>query len=177
MTDEYTELFRAGSWHDLVFKGDEENKFWSIKIIKNTHVRKWGPSGTKGKELLTEFNTADEARENAEKLYISKTKSGYMVAKPTLNYETDLCHFVSREDLEEFIYDVYGQSLSIREDMLDDGVPLFRFKPTGQISKQEEDDILDWVMTGEKVYLLTHTLLDDCVRQRLIPAGTYIVEV
>jgi predicted DNA-binding WGR domain protein len=173
--EEYTELFRAGVWHELVFKNDETDKFWSIKIVKNTHIRHWGASGTEGKQKITEFDSPEEARENAEKLYLSKTKSGYVVAKPTLTYETDLCHFVSAVELERFIEQVYGTRFDFHEDV-DSRETTYRYRPTGELSQQEEEEIIQWIRTGENEGYMTHALLDDCVRQRLIPAGTYLIE-
>jgi predicted DNA-binding WGR domain protein len=174
--EEYTELFRAGVWHELVFKSDEADKFWSIKIVKTTHVRRWGASGTEGREMITEFDSVDEARENAEKLYLSKTKGGYVVAKPTLAYDTDLCHFVEHDELERFIEQVYGTEFNFRQDV-DSREMTFRYRPSGELSDDEEEDIIQWVRTGVNEGYMTHSLLDDCVRQRLIPAGTYVIEV
>jgi len=175
--DEYTELFRAGVWHELVFKNDDADKFWSIKIVKNTHVRRWGPTGTDGKEKVTEFDTVTEARENAEKLYVSKTKGGYVVAKPTLECETDLCHFVQDSELERFIFQVYGVEFNFLDDVFDSTDSSYRYRPTGDLSEYEEQRIIEWIRTEEPKGYMTHSLLDDCVRQRLIPAGTYLIEV
>jgi predicted DNA-binding WGR domain protein len=155
------ELFRAGSWHELLFEDGTSAKFWSIKIHKDTHIRKW----------------VDEARVDAERLYDSKVKSGYKVKRPQLVRKTELIHIVDYGELERFFESVYKMSFEFVADQecLNDST--HRFCPTGELSKYDKGSIEEWIKSeGLKCYM-TPSLLDDCVRQKLIPAGTYLVEV
>lgn len=178
-----SELFRAGVWHDLICENEESSKFWSIKIIKNTHVRKWGALGTMGEEKVTHFDTAEQARTDAEKLYISKTRKGYVVRKPQFAVQTELVHWIeSVAEFNNFIYKVYG----VPFDVIDNeqariadyciGPHTLTFAPDGTVTAIGIDTIERWI-GGEPLLYITHLLLDDCVRQRLIPAGVYCLEV
>lgn len=178
-------LFRAGVWHDLIYKDEESAKFWSIKIVRNTHIRKWGALGTMGDEKETVFKNPEEARRDAEKLYISKTKKGYKVLKPQLEVTTHLVHNIKDiAELNNFIFRVYGVPFDVIKDQLPDlneGAvdycgQTFTWAPDGMLTEYDIERIEDWI-NGDDVYYMTHRLLDDCVRQRLIPAGVYSLEV
>lgn len=172
------ELFRAGCWHDLIFEDEESSKFWSIKIHKNTHIRRWGPIGAVGKELITEFCDAEEARKDARRLHLAKTKGGYRVRKPQLRCETELTHFVLHKTLNAFINRVYqvGHFKFIEDHYgVHDG-DLVRFNIDGQVTKDSQTTLTKWI-AGHPVFYITDILLNDCARQRLIPRGTYVIEV
>lgn len=178
-----TELFRAGVWHDLICENEESSKFWSIKIVKNTHIRKWGALGTMGQEKVTHFDDADQARADAERMYIAKTRGGYVVRKPQFSVKTELVHWVeSVAEFNTFIYKVYGVPFDIWTDQcMDEYGPSYlthtlRFAPDGALTQDDIEKIEQWV-DGEPNYYMTHRLLDDCVRQRLIPAGVYCLEL
>ena len=168
------ELFRAGIWHELIYDDGETQKFWSIKIVNNTHIRKWGVIGTEGKELITECTNSDEARDEAERLYLSKTRKGYKVAQPQLTIDnTDVTHFIRADKLGEFFFEVYGWPFDFYKDM---GVGRYTehvFRPDPE--NYYIDDVDDFIFTGD-VGGITESLLADCVRQRLIPPGVYVVE-
>lgn len=174
------ELFRAGCWHELIYQDEESNKFWSIKVHKSTHIRKWGAIGTEGKSTVTSFEGAEEARKDAERLFLAKTKGGYKIKKPHLERETELIHFVERQELERFFESVYGRPFDFCIDQECTAVkPLdetYTFYVSDIVSDNEKDDINLWV--NDKYYYgyLTGTLLNDCCRQKLIPDGKYIVE-
>lgn len=170
------ELFRAGCWHDLIFEDGDSSKFWSIKIHKNTHIRKWGPIGQDGRELVTEFSDAEEARSDAERLFKSKTKAGYRIRKPQLKVTTELVHFVDYGEFERFITSVYNVSFEFVFDQECGNDSTHRFCVTGNICDYDKQQIKRFVDSGDGLYMAS-VLLEDCVRQRLIPAGTYVIEV
>lgn len=173
------DLFRAGVWHDLIYDDEDTSKFWSIKILKNTHIRKWGALGTMGQEKVTHFNSSDEARDDAEQMYIAKTRKGYKVCKPKLPVSTELVHTInSIADLNNFFFKVYGVPFNMREDWAGVSNQTLMFTPDGTLDKNDVQAIDDWVDSlGTYPPFMTHRLLDDCVRQRLIPAGTYLIDV
>lgn len=172
------ELFRAGCWHDLVFESEEVNKFWSIKIHKNTHIRKWGVTGTTGKELVTEFSEAEEARFDAKRLYESKIKGGYRVAKPELKKTTELTHFVEYDELERFFNQVYQKdNFEFVADQEASNDSSHRFHVTGEMSDWDREQVQRYIEEDDLGLYMTQYLLDDCARQKLIPAGIYVVEV
>tara|TARA_Y100000593_G_C4194654_1_gene278706 strand:- start:219 stop:800 length:582 start_codon:yes stop_codon:yes gene_type:complete len=178
-----SELFRAGVWHELLCKDEETNtdKFWSIKIVKNTHIRRNGRAGTEGRETLKAFGTQDEARKDAERIYYSKLRNGYRVKKPQLQVDTELIHIVQHKELERFFMAVYKVFFDFRADQECPNVfQQYRFTPNGKFSSEDgvKEKINTWIqMEGENIFYMTHHLLDDCVRQRLIPSGTYLVEI
>ncbi len=173
------DLFRAGCWHDLDFDDGVTAKFWSIKIHKDTHIRKWGAAGTDGRGKTIQFDNAEAARKDARRLFNSKIKEGYKVSKPNLEVKTELAHFVDYGDFESFINRVYGiEDWSFVADQECGNDSSHRFCPDGELSEYDKGDIKDWVDSdGADGCYMAHRLLDDCVRQRLIPAGVYIVEV
>lgn len=172
------DLFRAGVWHDLVYEDEESSKFWSIKILKNTHIRKWGALGTMGDEKVTHFDNAEAAREDAERMYIAKTRKGYKVCKPKLPVATELVHTIeSIASLNNFIYKVYGVPFDILKDQMVNTSQTLMFAPDGRLEDWDVELIEEWIESfGKKPIFMMHRLLDDCVRQRLIPAGTYLIE-
>jgi len=173
------ELFRAGTWHELTHQDDQCSKFWSIKIVKDTHIRRWGALGTLGNEKTTTFDNVEDARKDAERLYLSKTRSGYRVTKPQLSVKTELVHTIdSIYTLNNFFYRVYGISFCFVSDQEAISGHSFKFTPDGNLDEYDTEKIKRWIDSdGENGMYMTHTLLDDCVRQRLIPAGVYLVEV
>lgn len=170
---EYHELFRAGIWHELIKADGTSNKFWSIKVVKNTHIRRWGPVGTEGKELTTEFDTPEEARKDAESLYLSKTMSGYEVAKPTLTYEAKFCYFVEQEQFEAFISKVYSKEYFFEPEDPDSN---HIFICDGRLGWYDKQVIEDFIKNDIREFGLTYALIEDCIRQKLIPAGVYIIQ-
>ena len=74
-----SEEFRAGCWYELTFEDGTSAKFWSIKICKHTHHRKWGVIGSLGKMQITAFANAEEARVDAKRLWQSKVISGWEI--------------------------------------------------------------------------------------------------
>ena len=172
------ELFRAGSWHELLFEDGTSAKFWSIKIHKNTHIRKWGAKGTEGRQKVTIFSEAEEARFDAERLYKSKISSGgYRVKRPRLDRKTELIHTVDYGELERFFESVYKIEFEFVADQECGNDSTHRFRPTGEMCSYDKEHIKEWIDSGGINCYMTPSLLDDCVRQKLIPAGTYLVEV
>ena len=172
------ELFRAGCWHELTYKDDTSDKWWSIKVHKATHQRKWGATGNEGRAKVTEFSHPEEARADAERLYKMQVKQGYGVKKPQLPRVTELIHCVDYGDLEKFFALVYQVPFEFVSDQECGNDSSHRFCPNGELCDYDKKDIKDWVDSeGMSGSYMTHRLLDDCVRMRLIPAGTYLIEV
>jgi predicted DNA-binding WGR domain protein len=173
------ELFRAGVWHDLICDDGTASKFWSVKIVKNTHIRKWGALGTMGNEKVTTFDSPEIARKDAENLYLSKTRGGYRVKKPQLSVTTELVHTVDGvATLNSFIFRAFGVPFDFCKDQEAQIGHSFKFTPDGKLSDFDIECIERWINSdGEDGVYMTHRLLDHCVRQRLIPAGVYLIEV
>jgi len=171
------ELFRAGCWHDLVFEDDSSSKFWSIKILKDSHIRKWGPTGQDGRELITAFADHEEARKDAERLFKAKLSSGYRVAKPSLQRVTELIHTVDHDELDRFFTQVYGVPFEFAFDQEASNYSSHRFVTSDELDEYTKKEIAKWIKSDGGRGYMTGALLDDCVRQKLIPDGTYIVEV
>lgn len=171
------ELFRAGCWHDLIYEDGTTSKFWSIKVHKDTHIRKWGAGGTDGRSKVTEFANAELARTDASKKFNSQIKQGYKAKKPHLKVETKLTHFVESSDLEDFFNSVYGvEGFNFVADQECGNDSSHSFNPDGYLDEYDQEDIENWISKGYGHYMSSR-LLNDCVRQRLIPAGVYIVGV
>ncbi len=172
------ELFRAGCWHELTYKDGTSDKWWSIKIHKTSHHRKWGAAGNTGREKITSFLTAEQARHDAERLYNMQIKQGYGVKKPYLLRTTELVHIVDYGNWEKFVTSVYQTPFEFVSDQECSNDSSHRFRPNGEMCDYDKQDIEDWIKSeGMSGSYMTHRLLDDCVRQRLIPAGIYLIEV
>jgi len=171
------ELFRAGCWHELVYEDGTVSKWWSIKVHKSTHIREWGALGSDGRSKVTEFANAELARTDASKKFNSQISQGYKAKKPHLNVETELVHSVDYVDLENFINSVYGlEDFSFVVDQECSNDSSHRFRPDGTLDDYDREQIKE-LLDGKYPAYMTDRLLNDCVRQRLIPAGVYIVEV
>ena len=171
-------LFRAGIWHELTYENKEENadKFWSIKVHKNTHIRHSGRTGATPRETITEFDTQEEAREDAERLFNAQINQGYRVSKPQLAMTTELVHTVSAAEFNRFVYQVYDIIFDFLSDQNEGlGVNGIRFYVDGQDIDREYMD--RWRNGEDMGGFMALLILDDCVRQRLIPAGDYLIEV
>lgn len=178
MSNSIDGLFRAGCWHELVYKNEEENadKFWSIKVLKCSHIRKSGRTGANPRETVVVFDTAEDARQDAKRLYDAQVRQGYKIKKPQLEVATELVHTVTYTELERFFLQVYGAKFNFVYDQECTRNSYRRFYADGQRSTNDHEDIANWV-NGEPKMWMAGLLLDDCVRQRLIPAGYYLVEV
>jgi uncharacterized protein (TIGR02996 family) len=53
------------------------NKFWEIALDGSKFTTTYGRIGTEGKTMLKEFDSADKARKEHDKLVAAKTKKGY----------------------------------------------------------------------------------------------------
>ncbi|MBQ8288578.1 MAG: WGR domain-containing protein [Clostridia bacterium] len=61
----------------LRYTDEKSDKFWRVEILGCALVTNWGKAGTNGKYALKEFDSEEECRKEAEKLFRSKLKKGY----------------------------------------------------------------------------------------------------
>ncbi len=61
----------------LEYSDEKSNKFWKIEVSGKSHTVTYGKIGSKGTSKTKEFETAEKALKDAEKLVKAKTKKGY----------------------------------------------------------------------------------------------------
>ena len=61
----------------LRYIDEKSDKFWRVETLDTALVTNWGKAGTNGKYALKEFDSEEECRKEAEKLFRSKLKKGY----------------------------------------------------------------------------------------------------
>ncbi len=61
----------------LEYKDEKSHKFWQIEVSKNTFTVTYGKVGTNGQSKTKEFDTAEKATSEAEKIIKQKLKKGY----------------------------------------------------------------------------------------------------
>lgn len=59
------------------YKDEKSNKFWEIKVEGESHTVRYGRIGSNGQTKTKEFDSAEDAEEDAAKLIKSKVKKGY----------------------------------------------------------------------------------------------------
>ena len=62
------------------FSEGASNKFWKIDLDGSSFTARWGKIGTQGQEKRQDFDSAEEAKAEYEKLIASKVKKGYRLA-------------------------------------------------------------------------------------------------
>ncbi len=72
----------------LEYKDEKSHKFWEVEVKDNTHTVTYGKVGSNGRSSTKTFDTAEIAKEDAEKLIKAKIKKGYVeIVYKTLNFE------------------------------------------------------------------------------------------
>lgn len=61
------------------FSEGSSNKFWEISLKGSSFITRYGKIGTDGQETLKEFDSADKAKKEYEKLVAEKEKKGYVL--------------------------------------------------------------------------------------------------
>lgn len=62
----------------LEYQDDKSNKFWEIEVTQNSYTLRYGKIGTDGQSKTKSFDSEEAALKDAEKLYNSKIKKGYV---------------------------------------------------------------------------------------------------
>ncbi|MGY0036138.1 WGR domain-containing protein [Pedobacter sp. NJ-S-72] len=62
----------------FINQDNASNKFWNITAENKTQTITFGKVGTKGRELIKEFDSETECKTETQKLIGQKTKSGYV---------------------------------------------------------------------------------------------------
>ncbi|MFO0668903.1 MAG: WGR domain-containing protein [Polyangiaceae bacterium] len=60
------------------FSEGTSNKFWEITLEGSSFTTRYGKIGTDGQVTLKEFDSADKAQKEYDKLVAEKTKKGYV---------------------------------------------------------------------------------------------------
>ena len=61
------------------FIAGKSSKFWEIEIKGNIFITRYGRIGTKGREIIKEWESLEIAQDEATKLRLSKEKKGYIL--------------------------------------------------------------------------------------------------
>jgi predicted DNA-binding WGR domain protein len=59
------------------FKDASTSKFWEINVVGSKITIRYGKTGTPGQTILKSLKSPTEAKEQAKKVIIEKTKKGY----------------------------------------------------------------------------------------------------
>jgi predicted DNA-binding WGR domain protein len=62
----------------LIYKDEKSDKFWTVQVSGKVLTVIFGKTGTAGRTNIKEFETAELARKEADKLIKEKVKKGYM---------------------------------------------------------------------------------------------------
>jgi len=68
----------GGGKRHFEFVEGSSKKFWEIWMDGTSFITKYGRIGTDGQETVKEFDTADKAKKEYDKLVAEKTKKGYV---------------------------------------------------------------------------------------------------
>jgi predicted DNA-binding WGR domain protein len=68
----------SGKSRHFEFVEGSSKKFWEIFLDGSSFTTKYGRIGTDGQETIKEFDTADKAKKEYEKLVSEKVKKGYV---------------------------------------------------------------------------------------------------
>jgi predicted DNA-binding WGR domain protein len=68
---------KSGKGRYFEFVEGTSSKFWEIQLDGTSFTTRYGKIGTPGQETLKEFDTADKAKKEYDKLVAEKTKKGY----------------------------------------------------------------------------------------------------
>ena len=69
---------KTGGGRYFEFIEGTSSKFWEIHLDGTSFTTRYGKIGTPGQETLKEYDTADKAKKEYEKLVTEKTKKGYV---------------------------------------------------------------------------------------------------
>jgi len=69
---------KSGGGRYFEFIEGTSSKFWEIHLDGSSFTTRYGKIGTPGQETLKEYDTADKAKKEYEKLVAEKTKKGYV---------------------------------------------------------------------------------------------------
>jgi predicted DNA-binding WGR domain protein len=61
----------------LFYQDEKSNKFWEIKVIGKCHEIRFGKTGSEGQKKVKEFDTAQIAFKEANRLVAEKKNKGY----------------------------------------------------------------------------------------------------
>ena len=61
----------------LEYQDEKSHKFWEIEVKDNSQIVTYGKVGTKGQSKTKTFDTAEAAKNDAEKIMAAKMKKGY----------------------------------------------------------------------------------------------------
>ena len=116
----------------LEYKDEKSHKFWQIEVVENAFTVTYGKVGTNGQSKTKEFDNAEKANQEAEKVIKQKLKKGYknpnksnvLTTKDLLKYKK-----VNFSELNENIYhnlqgNHYKTAILITEDIVIDDLNL-----------------------------------------------------
>jgi len=69
---------KSGSGRYFEFIEGTSSKFWEIQLDGSSFSTRYGKIGTPGQETLKEYDSADKAKKEYDKLVAEKTKKGYV---------------------------------------------------------------------------------------------------
>jgi predicted DNA-binding WGR domain protein len=69
---------KSGDGRYFEFVEGTSSKFWQIHLDGTSFTTRYGKIGTPGQETLKEYDTADKAKKEYDKLVAEKTKKGYV---------------------------------------------------------------------------------------------------
>ncbi len=69
---------KSGNGRYFEFIEGTSSKFWEIQLDGTSFTTRYGKIGTPGQETLKEYDTADKAKKEYDKLVAEKTKKGYV---------------------------------------------------------------------------------------------------
>jgi predicted DNA-binding WGR domain protein len=69
---------KSGGGRYFEFVEGTSSKFWEIQLDGSSFTTRYGKIGTPGQETLKEYDSADKAKKEYDKLVAEKTKKGYV---------------------------------------------------------------------------------------------------